>query len=388
MARLQLAGVWKYFGGTPVVRNLSLEAEDGELLVLVGASGCGKSTTLRMLAGLETPSFGSIMIGDDDVTLVPPGRRDVAMVFQSYALYPHMNVYKNLTFGPRARREPKAGVHERVLGVARVLGLEAYLDRAPGQLSGGQRQRVALGRAMLRNPRLSLLDEPLSNLDAALRVEMRTELVRLQKQLNVTTVYVTHDQVEAMTMGDRIAVLDQGVLLQVDTPGRLYDHPANEFVATFIGSPKMNIVDGELLPGTSQRELVCFGMRANISAGDCSLSVPEGSARVRVGIRPQDLFWAGEAPPRCMASFEADVEMIELTGAEAFALTHPVGSSETIEVRVPRSMANTGAQTITVAFDPHDLHLFDPTTGSRVISWKSRESRGSKVPVPGLQKLG
>src|ERR1700734_1772211 len=197
MSKISLHNVWKLYGDHPVVKNLSLEARDGEFLVLVGASGCGKSTTLRMLAGLETPTYGNITIDDDDVTLVPPGQRDVAMVFQSYALYPHMSVYKNLSFGPRARKEPKAEIEKRVSAVAETLGLADYLGRTPNQLSGGQRQRVALGRLMIRSPRLSLLDEPLSNLDAALRVQMRAELVRLQRELNVTTVYVTHDQVEA-----------------------------------------------------------------------------------------------------------------------------------------------------------------------------------------------
>ena len=229
MAKVTVSNVWKFFGDLPIVKNLSLEAEDGEFLVLVGASGCGKSTTLRMLAGLETPTYGSIHIGDDDVTLVSPGDRDIAMVFQSYALYPHMSVYKNLAFGPRSRREPRSEVHDRVLAVAETLGLTDYLDRTPSRLSGGQRQRVALGRVMIRSPRLSLLDEPLSNLDAAMRVQMRTELVRLQKELNVTSVYVTHDQVEAMSMGDRIAVLDRGLLL-ADRHARPVIRPAGDRV--------------------------------------------------------------------------------------------------------------------------------------------------------------
>jgi multiple sugar transport system ATP-binding protein len=378
MAKVTISNVWKFFGELPIVKNLSLEAEDGEFLVLVGASGCGKSTTLRMLAGLETPTYGSIHIGDDDVTLKSPGDRDIAMVFQSYALYPHMSVYKNLAFGPRSRREPKSEVHDRVMTVAETLGLTDYLDRPPAKLSGGQRQRVALGRVMIRSPRLSLLDEPLSNLDAAMRVQMRTELVRLQKELNVTSVYVTHDQVEAMSMGDRIAVLDQGVLLQVDTPARLYDHPANEFVATFIGSPKMNVVDGTLGAGSGARDLQCFGTTISINETNCELRVDPGTVPVRVGIRPHDIFWANEAPSRCTAVIDVDVEMVELTGAEAFAVAHPIGTNLTLEIRVPRTLVDAAGTRLTVAFDPRDLHLFDPESGVRVITWADRESSAAR----------
>jgi multiple sugar transport system ATP-binding protein len=381
MAKVTVSNVWKFFGDLPIVKNLSLEAEDGEFLVLVGASGCGKSTTLRMLAGLETPTYGSIHIGDDDVTLASPGDRDIAMVFQSYALYPHMSVYKNLSFGPRSRREPKSEVHDRVLAVAETLGLTDYLDRTPNKLSGGQRQRVALGRVMIRSPRLSLLDEPLSNLDAAMRVQMRTELVRLQKELNVTSVYVTHDQVEAMSMGDRIAVLERGVLLQVDTPARLYDHPANEFVATFIGSPKMNVVDGTLAAGTGARDLQCLATTISINEDNCELRVDSGSTAVRVGIRPHDIFWAEEAPARCTTTIEVDIEMVELTGAEAFAVAHPVGTDVTLEIRVPRSLVDASGTRMTAAFDPRDLHLFHPETGVRVITWGERErSAGRTAP--------
>jgi multiple sugar transport system ATP-binding protein len=369
VASISLERVWKLFDDVPVVKDLSLEARDGEFLVLVGASGCGKSTTLRMLAGLETPTYGAIKIGEDDVTLMPPGQRDVAMVFQSYALYPHMSVYKNLAFGPQARKEPKREIKQRVATVAKTLGLEDYLDRTPHQLSGGQRQRVALGRLMIRSPRLSLLDEPLSNLDAALRVQMRAELVRLQRELNVTTVYVTHDQVEAMTMGDRIAVLDQGVLLQVDTPERLYDEPATEFVARFIGSPKMNVVEGAVERAGESATVKCFGTTIPIEQASADLHIQQPSAGINVGVRPHDLYVAGESPARCTVEFDAGVEVVELTGAEAFATIRPANADVSITVRVPRSIGIKEHDNLRVALDPHDIHLFDPRTGARVVHW-------------------
>jgi multiple sugar transport system ATP-binding protein len=366
MSKITLDGVWKLFGDTQVVRDLSLEARDGEFLVLVGASGCGKSTTLRMLAGLETPTYGSIKIDDDDVTLVAPGQRDVAMVFQSYALYPHMTVYKNLAFGPRARKEPKDDVDARIQTVAKTLGLDQLLDRTPAALSGGQRQRVALGRLMMRKPRLSLLDEPLSNLDAALRVQMRAELVRLQRELNVTTVYVTHDQVEAMTMGDRIAVMDKGDLLQVDTPETLYDEPATEFVASFIGSPKMNIFDGELSDTAGTTSVRCLGTSIPIDREQAEFR-PSDARTIRVGIRPHDLHHADEAPPRSSVRFNAVVSLVEPTGAEAFATVLPQGSEVEVNVRVPRAVSVEPGATVTVAVDPRDVHLFDAESGKRAI---------------------
>jgi multiple sugar transport system ATP-binding protein len=375
MAKAALDRVWKLFGDTQVVKDLSLEAADGEFLVLVGASGCGKSTTLRMLAGLETPTYGQIRIDTEDVTLVPPGARDVAMVFQSYALYPHLSVRKNLTFGPKARREPGDEINRRVEAVAATLGLDGLLSRTPAELSGGQRQRVALGRLMIRRPRLSLLDEPLSNLDAALRVQMRAELVRLQKELNVTTVYVTHDQVEAMTMGDRIAVLDDGLLLQVDTPERLYDDPATEFVATFIGSPKMNIVDGSLTTGAGPATVRALGATVQIDQSKAELHIEGSPAAVHVGVRPHDLHVAEEAPPRCTTKFEAVVDLVELTGAEAFALVKPVGADVVINIRVPRAVGVRAGDKLTIALDPRDIHLFDSESGQRVISWHERQRR-------------
>jgi multiple sugar transport system ATP-binding protein len=247
MAKIVLDGVTKVFGSEVVaVNDVSLEIRDGEFMVLVGPSGCGKSTILRILAGLEEVTAGEVIIDDRQVTDLPPKDRDVAMVFQNYALYPHMTVEQNLGFGLRLRKMPRDEIRERVRRAARILGLEPLLDRKPAALSGGQRQRVAMGRAMVREPVAFLMDEPLSNLDAKLRVQMRAELVRLHERLKTTTVYVTHDQVEAMTLGHRVAVLREGVLQQVDTPQNLYRHPANLFVAAFIGSPPMNLVEATL----------------------------------------------------------------------------------------------------------------------------------------------
>jgi multiple sugar transport system ATP-binding protein len=242
MAKVRLEHVWKRFGKVVAVKDFNLETEDGEFVVFVGPSGCGKTTTLRMIAGLEEISEGRIYIGDRLVNDVPPKDRDIAMVFQNYALYPHMNVYENMAFGLRLRRYPKDEIDRRVKEAARILKIEHLLNRKPRELSGGQRQRVAMGRAIVREPKVFLMDEPLSNLDAKLRVEMRAEIAKLQRRLGVTTIYVTHDQVEAMTLGHRIVVMKDGEIQQVDTPLNLYDFPANRFVAGFIGSPSMNFI--------------------------------------------------------------------------------------------------------------------------------------------------
>ncbi|MFY9475298.1 MAG: sn-glycerol-3-phosphate ABC transporter ATP-binding protein UgpC, partial [Bacillota bacterium] len=247
MARVYLEHVWKRFGNVVAVKDVTLEIEDKEFLILVGPSGCGKSTTLRMIAGLEEISEGSIYIGDTLVNDIPPKDRDIAMVFQNYALYPHMDVYNNMAFGLKLRKFPKAEIDKRVNEAARVLGIENLLKRKPKELSGGQRQRVALGRAIVREPKVFLMDEPLSNLDAKLRVQMRAELAKLHDRLQTTIIYVTHDQTEAMTMGDRIVVQKDGVIQQVGAPMEIYDHPNNVFVAGFIGSPSMNFIDVVLL---------------------------------------------------------------------------------------------------------------------------------------------
>src|SRR5438093_3033875 len=266
LSEVRFEGVHKIFGTKTAVEDLNLTVNAGEFLVLVGPSGCGKTTTLRMLAGLERPSYGRILIGDKLVNNVSPRFRDVAMVFQSYALYPHMNVYDNLAFGMRARGASKDLVVQRVKETADVLGLGKLLKRRPSELSGGQRQRVALGRALIRQPQVFLMDEPLSNLDAGLRVQMRAELSRLHQRFRVTTVYVTHDQVEAMTMGDRIAVMNNGRLQQVDAPETLYDNPANVFVAGFIGSPRMNFVPGRLASSDGVAAVEFLGITSPLSS--------------------------------------------------------------------------------------------------------------------------
>jgi multiple sugar transport system ATP-binding protein len=379
---ISLERVSKVFPGDVVaVDDVDLEIGDGEFLVLVGPSGCGKSTLLRMIAGLEGVSAGRIRIGDREVTELAPRGRDVAMVFQNYALYPHMRVWDNLAFALKLRRTPKVVMRERVGGVAGVLGLTELVDRKPGALSGGQRQRVAIGRAMVREPQAYLMDEPLSNLDAKLRVGMRAELARLHARLGTTTVYVTHDQIEAMTLGDRVAVLRDGTVQQCDTPERLFDQPVNLFVAAFIGSPPMNLVPAEVRDGRLR------------FAG---VEVPmDGSARVRdgevvAGIRPSDLLpgWteAGTGLPRLRATLEVverlgseslvifPVEARRLEGeaaaaadearedADATLLAEDPRARFTARIEGRRRFAP--GETVEFAVPPDTLHVFDPATGA------------------------
>ncbi|SRR5579871_165 len=377
MSGLRFEHVWKLYGRqAPAVADLSLDIAEGEFLVLVGASGCGKTTSLRMLAGLERPSYGRIWMGGTDITDVPPGRRDVSMVFQSYALYPNMTVYKNLAFGPRVRKEPKEHIRRRVEEVAEILGIGGLLDRHPGELSGGQRQRVALGRAMIREPSLFLMDEPLSNLDAALRVQMRAELIRLHKRLEKTaTVYVTHDQVEALTMGDRVAVLKDGSLLQVGTPAELYDAPATIYVATFIGSPAMNIVPGRLSAGDGRPRVTCLGIEFEVP----SVLRADASARdVLVGIRPDDLGPAARAP-RGAVSVSGLVDVCEQTGIAIYATVNCPGA--TLVARLPRSPTPVANQPIAVAFDPKDVHLFDSQTQVSLLDRSQAALAGADGPA-------
>jgi multiple sugar transport system ATP-binding protein len=319
----------EYQGGVVAVDDVSLEIGDGEFMVLVGPSGCGKSTLLRMIAGLEEITMGDVSIGGRIVTTVPPKDRDIAMIFQNYALYPQMTVKQNLAFGLRLRKLPRGEVASRVAGVAKTLGLTDLLDRKPSALSGGQRQRVAMGRAIVREPKAFLMDEPLSNLDAKLRVQMRAELARLHARLRTTTVYVTHDQVEAMTLGERVAVLRSGVLQQVDTPQRLFKHPANLFVAAFMGSPSMNLVQAEVRNGS-------------VSFAGYTLPLPESldgriTGSIILGIRPSDFEDAALARDSGLPEIEVDVDVVEELGTEAHLIfgvaAPPVVSDHVVAAR-------------------------------------------------------
>jgi multiple sugar transport system ATP-binding protein len=370
VSRVAFQDVTKAYPGSVIaVRELTLEVADGEFLILVGPSGCGKTTALRMVAGLERISRGTITIGDRIVNDVPPKDRDVAMVFQNYALYPHMTFEKNLGFGLRRRRIAREEVRRKVEDVSRLLALEDLLRRRPGQLSGGQRQRVAMGRALVREPQVFLLDEPLSNLDAQLRVQMRSELKRLHERVGATTIYVTHDQVEAITLGERIAVLSGGVLQQMGPPQEVYDHPANVFVARFIGSPPMNLLRGNAAGGL-------------VAVGDVEFrepQVPEGE--VLVGIRPEGLRPVGqehEGP-----AFEVGVEVVEPLGDEVLVhgsidaasadvriapedealLANGTGDRATITLRLPPEERPRPGSRLRVTVAPHTVRLFDPTSG-------------------------
>ncbi len=361
--------VWKLFGeDNAAVANLNLHISEGEFLVLVGPSGCGKTTSLRMLAGLERPTFGRIWFGDRDVTALSPGERDVAMVFQSYALYPNMTVYRNLAFGPTVRGESKKDLRRRVDEVAEVLGIGALLSRRPNELSGGQRQRVALGRALLRESQLFLLDEPLSNLDAALRVQMRAELIRLHKRLTqTTTVYVTHDQIEALTMGDRVAVLKDGDVMQCDTPSGLYENPANRFVAAFIGSPKMNLLSGEFEDGEQRSTLTLLGEEVELHPLQAKALRDSGGGRTPVvGIRPADL-----RPPADVAGtthtarLRAVVDVVEHSGSEIFVTVRV--QDQLVLARFPRTIIPAAGDHVELVFNPSHLYFFDAQSGERLI---------------------
>src|SRR4051812_25138698 len=360
MARISLEHVDKiYPNGYTAARDLSLEVTDGELLVLVGPSGSGKSTVLRMMAGLERVTDGVIRIGDRDVTDLPPQQRDIAMVFQNYALYPHMTVRQNLGFGLTIRKQAPSVIDERVRTIAASLGLDALLDRKPAQLSGGQRQRVALGRAIVREPLAFLFDEPLSNLDAQLRVETRVELARLHRALGATMVYVTHDQSEALTLGDRIAVLKEGVLQQIATPMELYDTPANKFVAGFIGTPAMNFLNGTLTRrgGSAMCSFSGRAISMPVVCGDPSAD------NVVLGIRPQDVE-IGDANRD--GSISAEVAVVEPMGNEQIVyVTLPSG--ERLVAVAPVQPRIKAGENVTLVLKPQGVHLFDASSGARIL---------------------
>lgn len=355
MARISLQNVSKSFGGDQgpwAVNKFSLEVEDGELIVFVGPSGCGKSTTLRMIAGLDDTTSGAIIIGGRDVTGLPPKDRNVAMVFQNYALYPQKSVYDNMAFGLRVRGEAKQEIDRRVRAAAASLDLEALLDRKPRQLSGGQMQRVALGRALVRDPDVFLLDEPLSNLDAKLRVKMREEIATLHARLGATMIFVTHDQVEAMTLGDRIVIMRDGLIQQAGKPLELYDRPANTFVAGFIGSPEMNLIDGHLVDASGRLE---------VRSGDLSVGIPEktfarSGQNVTLGIRPEHLVISNGSP------LEMTVNLVEQIGAQTYLMGTLAGHK--MRAVLQRRDEIRAGDKLPIAFPSERLHLFDSISGA------------------------
>ncbi len=362
MATVEFRGVTKRFGDVVAVDDLSLSVADGEFMVLVGPSGCGKTTALRMVAGLEKPSAGEIVIGDRVVNDEQPGRRDIAMVFQNYALYPHMSVERNIGFGLRQRRMPRAQIDARVREVSELLELGDLLKRKPAQLSGGQRQRVAMGRALARHPRAFLLDEPLSNLDAKLRTQLRAELKRIHHLVPTTSIYVTHDQVEAMTLGDRIAVMAEGRIQQLGLPQELYDTPANLFVAGFIGSPPMNLVPGRIRGGV---------LTAETASVTCA-GAADGEAVL--GVRPERLSVAPAGDPR--PGFDVVVGIVEPLGSEVIVHSAIAGAEQTTAVAaadggtivakvVPGSQPATGEH-VRLAFDGASAYVFDAATGAAI----------------------
>ncbi|MBS7262976.1 MAG: sn-glycerol-3-phosphate ABC transporter ATP-binding protein UgpC [Eubacteriales bacterium] len=372
MASVKLKHIYKvYQGGVCAVNDFNLDIKDKEFIVLVGPSGCGKSTTLRMVAGLEEITEGELYIDDKLVNDVIPKERDIAMVFQNYALYPHMTVYDNMAFGLRLRKVPKAEIDRKVREAAKILGIESYLNRKPKALSGGQRQRVALGRAIVREPKVFLMDEPLSNLDAKLRVQMRTEITRLHNRLATTFLYVTHDQTEAMTMGSRIVVMKDGFIQQVDSPQNLYDYPANVFVGGFIGTPQMNFFDGKLVKNEN-------GVFVKFATN--SVKLPESKVKkiidesyfgkeIILGVRPEDIHEEQlfiENYPDCVVN--ATVDIVENLGHETLMYLAIDGKEETSTARVDARSTTAQGETIKVCFDANRIHLFDKETEATILN--------------------
>ncbi|NMB33726.1 MAG: sn-glycerol-3-phosphate ABC transporter ATP-binding protein UgpC [Clostridium sp.] len=370
MASVKLKGIFKRFpGGVTAVNNFNLDVEDREFIILVGPSGCGKTTTLRMVAGLEEITEGELYIGDKLVNEVAPKDRDIAMVFQNYALYPHMTVFDNMAFGLKIRKMPKDEIKRRVLEAAKVLDIEHLLERKPKALSGGQRQRVALGRAIVRHPKVFLMDEPLSNLDAKLRVQMRTEISKLHQKLQTTFIYVTHDQTEALTMGTRIVVMKDGYIQQVDTPNNLYERPENMFVAGFIGSPQMNFIDAKVEKRGGEIHLL-FGKE--------DIKLPEGKAKrlegseyvgreVVMGIRPENVHdEAVYLDSMADSVVDAVVEVVEMLGSETLLYTSIDGVEFAARVN-PRTKARPG-DSLKLAIDTNKIHLFDKETEKTIMN--------------------
>ncbi len=359
--RCEARGIRKSFGSTAVLKGVDLEIPEGSFAVLVGPSGCGKSTLLRLVAGLEEADEGTIRLAGRDVTLLPPRDRDVAMVFQSYALYPHLSVRQNLAFGLEIRRTPRTEIDQRVAEASKLLGLDVLLDRLPKQLSGGQRQRVAMGRAIVRRPTLFLFDEPLSNLDAALRSEVRVEIRRLHDRLGATTLYVTHDQVEAMTLADTLWVLRDGLVEQKGPPLEIYERPRTTFVASFLGSPKMTMLDGVLVRDGGTLIAEGGGVRAHVDEARFGSAIGEGRA-VTLGIRPHDL---GPAKNGAPVAAHLHVDLVEALGSEAFAHGSLRTGGPSIIARLDADEARVvrPGSSLALSVAPSRVHLFDPATG-------------------------
>jgi sn-glycerol 3-phosphate transport system ATP-binding protein len=358
MGEIGIRDVRKSFGRTQVIHGIDLDVADGEFIVVVGPSGCGKSTLLRMVAGLEEISGGEIRIAGRTVNKLEPKERGIAMVFQNYALYPHMSVYANMAYGLKIARKPKDEIDRRVQEAARILAIQEYLDRRPGQLSGGQRQRVAMGRAIVRDPSVFLFDEPLSNLDAKLRVQMRLEIKQLQRRLGTTSLYVTHDQVEAMTLADRLVVMNGGVAEQIDTPLEVYQRPATRFVAGFIGSPAMNFLDAEVAEGGAVR---LSSMQAPLARHNALAN--HAGRSVTLGLRPEHLRPPenGEAP-----GFQLKVDLVETLGADTLAHGRVDDTAHELTARLPGTHRVADGDRVPLTVDPSALHLFDPESGQRL----------------------
>ncbi|MBD0383912.1 ABC transporter ATP-binding protein [Paenibacillus sedimenti] len=372
MAGVRLNHIVKRYSGAEesTVKDFHLEVEDKEFVVLVGASGCGKSTTLRMIAGLEEITEGELYIGDRLVNDVAPKDRDIAMVFQSYALYPHMTVYQNMAFGLKLRKFKKADIDARVREAAKILDIVHLLDRKPKALSGGQRQRVALGRAIVREPQVFLMDEPLSNLDAKLRVQMRAEITKLTKRLGVTTIYVTHDQTEAMTMGDRIVVMDKGIIQQAATPEEIYNHPVNMFVAGFIGSPSMNFLNGTLSADGGSVYFKTNGVNIEVPAGKAQVLKDKGfvGKEVILGVRPEDIHEEPvflEASPNTIVN--VNVELTENLGHEMYLYLNGIGSG-TVIARVDGRAGIKEGTNVKLALDMNKVHFFDKESSLSILA--------------------
>jgi len=373
VGEVKLTNIVKRYGSVEIIKSLSLHIKDGEFLVLVGGSGCGKSTTLRLIAGLETANEGSIVIGDREVTHVPPKDRDIAMVFQNYALYPHMTVYDNIAFGLKLRKYSKSEIDKKVQEAADMLDIKPYLHRKPKELSGGQRQRVALGRALVRDAQVFLMDEPLSNLDAKLRMQTRTEIKRLQQKLGITTVYVTHDQIEAMTMGDRIAVMKGGIIQQLASPAVAYEFPSNLFVAGFIGSPSMNFIQVRLTDMDSTTVKVeAPGIQLSLKKTDVVAGDLESfkGKEVIMGIRPEFLALTDidESNPEWQ-SVQAWIDVVEPSGSRTFVHLS-VGDKHKLvaEVDTIKVLHLSSGSELPVWLDTRRIHLFDPETEKRIMS--------------------